>query len=65
MWIFILEWVPLVFGALLIIRPQNLIRLNQVLNRMITTIDRGSSEYRMGVGIRLIGAGKFPFLPII
>jgi uncharacterized membrane protein HdeD (DUF308 family) len=61
MWIFLLGWVSLVFGALLIFNPHHLIRLSQGLNRMIAKVDETVLKYRVGVGICLIGGGFFFF----
>jgi uncharacterized BrkB/YihY/UPF0761 family membrane protein len=61
MWMFLVGWVALIFGALLVFSPNSLIQMSQGLNRMINKIDEQVLKYRMGIGICLIGSGVFLF----
>ncbi len=61
MWIFLLGWVAMIFGTLLVFSPTVLVRMSQGLNRMIAKVDDQVLKYRIGIGICLIGAGVFLF----
>lgn len=62
MWLFLLGWIALIFGALLIFSPNALLRLSGHLNQMVTKIDEQVMAHRLMIGLFLIASSLFFFV---
>jgi len=61
-WMVVLGAIALIFGGLLVVSPNSLLKISEGLNRMVTRIDEQVLKYRLGVGIALIISAVFLFM---
>lgn len=60
-WMALLGAVALIFGILLVVSPNALVRMSEGLNKMVTRVDEKVIKYRIGFGVVLIISAVFLF----
>jgi hypothetical protein len=61
-WMVLLGAISLIFGILLLVSPESLMKMSQSLNRMVNKVDEQVLRYRIGVGVSLLLAAIFLFV---
>jgi drug/metabolite transporter (DMT)-like permease len=60
-WMTLLGAIALIFGVLLVVSPNSLVRMSEGLNKMVTRVDEQVIKYRIGFGVVLIISAVFLF----
>jgi drug/metabolite transporter (DMT)-like permease len=60
-WMALLGAIALIFGVLLVVSPNSLVRMSEGLNKMVTRVDEQVIKYRIGFGVVLIISAVFLF----